>query len=269
MADSEKRPVPRLKGKIIISGDLKVVTGLHIGGNAAGSEIGDLDKPVIRDPITQLPFIPGSSLKGKLRAELEWLLGKVESDGNPSTAEEIVRIFGSAADKSGAPMGRLTVRDAYPEGYDRLDLAKPLELHDDKDLSPTLRMWKQIESGLRFTEWKMENSLNRITSRANPRSFERVPAGSVFRFEMVYTVYDSPKEAEGFEHLLRAMKALEDSYLGGSGTRGYGKIVFKKFAFRLRPLAYYLTGQGEEIVEFPSVREGGEKAADLVGRLVG
>ncbi|WP_297499767.1 type III-A CRISPR-associated RAMP protein Csm3, partial [Thermococcus sp.] len=58
-------------GKVVIRGRIKALTGLHIGSQRDVSEIGGIDNPVIKDPHTGLPYIPGSSLKGKLRSLFE------------------------------------------------------------------------------------------------------------------------------------------------------------------------------------------------------
>jgi CRISPR-associated protein Csm3 len=53
------------KENVIISGKIICNTGLHIGGSKEELEIGGTDAPVIIDPETRIPVIPGSSLKGK------------------------------------------------------------------------------------------------------------------------------------------------------------------------------------------------------------
>jgi CRISPR-associated protein Csm3 len=57
--------------KLLIKGEIEVVTGLHIGGSSSYSAIGAVDSPVVRDSVTGNPIIPGSSLKGKMRALLQ------------------------------------------------------------------------------------------------------------------------------------------------------------------------------------------------------
>jgi CRISPR-associated protein Csm3 len=64
----EQKP---LLGKLKINSVLLVETGLHIGGGGENLDIGGLDKPVVRDPLTLQPYLPGSSIKGKLRAIFE------------------------------------------------------------------------------------------------------------------------------------------------------------------------------------------------------
>ena len=61
----------RLQGKYIIQGKIKVLTGLHIGGPTTGLNIGGVDNIVIKDAKGK-PYIPGSSLKGKMRSLLEY-----------------------------------------------------------------------------------------------------------------------------------------------------------------------------------------------------
>jgi len=230
----------KILGKLIIKGKIKLLTGLHIGGTEGNFEIGGMDNPVVRDPITKLPYIPGSSLKGKLRSELEWLLGKVpmtgnkREDGKPSNAKEIITLFGSSADQNaeGRIFGSLIVRDAFPEGYSKINFAKPL---DGQELSETLKAWLELDTGLPYTEWKMENTLNRLTAKAMPRSIERVPAGSIFEYEMIYTFYsDDQSLYENFQNFQGAIGSLENGYLGGSGTRGYGKIKFTETSYVLK-----------------------------------
>jgi CRISPR-associated protein Csm3 len=219
----DKKPSPEFKGSYIIRGKIHCLTGLHIGGSKEKLEIGGVDSPVIRNPRTREPYIPGSSLKGKMRHLIEFALGVVHPEGNVSEDEKITRLFGAPAnddpknekDRNGPT--RLIVRDC----------------HADKD---TLAMWKTLDSELLFTEYKPENGINRITSAANPRFIERVVEGSAFNFELVYSIYDmKQKTAEAFkteinndlEHLHLAMNMLEHNFLGKSGSRGYGRIEWK------------------------------------------
>lgn len=204
-------------GNYILRGKIECLTGLHIGGSKEKLEIGGVDSPVIRNPQTRLPFIPGSSLKGKMRHLLEFALGKVDPEGEVSTDKDIVRIFGKSADnaKDAEKIGpsRLVVRDCHPD-------------------DATVKMWQSMDSELLFTEYKPENGINRLTSAANPRFVERVVAGSKFDFEMVYSVYhisaDDTDEVidKDVDNLAMAMRLLEHNFLGKSGSRGYGQIRF-------------------------------------------
>ncbi len=221
----------QFQANLLIKGQIYCETGMHIGGMVEGIEIGGLENIIIRDSRTNVPYIPGSSLKGKLRMLLE-LSDKeaskniIESKKNKGEACKCgkcipCKIFGKSAPEQnenteGKQQGptRLIVRDCYPVD-------------------------KNIE-----TEWKYENTIDRITSAANPRSKERVPRGSVFNFEMVFSVYDN-EDYSNFKNIFQCMRLLEDSYLGGSGTRGYGQIRFEKISIIKRKLEYYIASQKE------------------------
>lgn len=231
----------------IISGELKCETGLHIGGAAESIEIGGVDNIVIRDA-TGLPFIPGSSLKGKMRTLLELSdptasRNIVEKNGEPCKCGKCIpcKIFGVSASEEmegGMQPGptRLIVRDAFPT----------------KD---TEKMWEDSKEVVAGAEVKWENTINRITSAANPRQMERVPKGSVFDFEMIFSIYDD-EDYNNFRAVFQALKSLEDNYLGGSGTRGYGRIKFDNISIVKRTSGYY-KGEVEEntIVEGTTVEQ--------------
>jgi CRISPR-associated protein Csm3 len=200
-----------------IDGTIKVKTGLHIGGSADRIEIGGNDNPILKHPLTSEPYIPGSSLKGKMRSLLEFKLGKVEPNGEPHKWHgdpncPIMRIFGTSDDSAGIGPTRLIVRDA--------------ELTQEfKD--------KMANEGVILTEDKYENTINRITARANPRPLERVPAGVEFKFEMSYRIFDMngdnglADERLFDEYIPLALNLIELDTLGGSGTRGSGKVKFE------------------------------------------
>lgn len=219
----------RLLGYQRISGTLECVTGLRIGGSSDVIEIGGLDNPIIKHPITKQPYVPGSSLKGKMRSLLEFNLNKVDPQGEVHQYDEktchsdcpICRIFGVARG-AGSPFGpgRLIVRDAE------------LVSNGSGDLTQTERKW--------------ENVIDRISGTAlNPRQMERVPAGAKFKFEMDYRVFevDDDKGATDldlFKHVLRGLRLIELDTLGGSGSRGYGKVSFGTVTIK------YLDGKEDE-----------------------
>ena len=74
---------------------------------------------------------------------------------------------------------------------------------------------------------KFENSINRTTAIANPRQIERVVRGSVFRLDLIYELENMDEFLEDMETLGEGMKLMQYDYLGGSGSRGYGKIRFE------------------------------------------
>ncbi|MEO1415576.1 MAG: type III-A CRISPR-associated RAMP protein Csm3 [Bacteroidota bacterium] len=228
---------PELKANIIFRGKIKCLTGLHIGGSKDRLEIGGVDSPVLRDPYTRLPYIPGSSIKGRTRALLEYALGHIndglnpkEEPGSVSTAKEIVSLFGKSAgddDMKGKELKKVLENHPGPT---------PLIVRDALPDEHTIGMWKSLEGELQFTEYKPENTINRLTSAANPRFLERVVAGSQFDFQAVYSVYDR-KEGENstyiervnrdLKNFLMGLRLVEDHALGKSGSRGYGQVQFK------------------------------------------
>lgn len=202
-----------LKGKFIITGKIKVLTGLHIGTSGDFSAIGAVDSIVIRDTVTNKPIIPGSSLKGKMR----YLLARTKY--NTSTelkdikeeCQKIKRLFGSSGNKEKNEtiiLSRLQFCDMLLRDYGR-----------------------DVEFDLPYTEIKYENTIDRGTGVANPRQQERVPAGSEFDFRLIYNIENTENMEEevkcDFENILLMFELLEDDYLGGHGTRGYGRVKFE------------------------------------------
>lgn len=181
-----------------ITGKIKVVTGLHIGSGNTEMHIGGTDNPVIKNAVTNEPYIPGSSLKGKMRSLLRLYEGK-EDNG-----EKVVKLFGS-------PAGSDTVKPACLSFWDCF-LTEEWKDKINK---------KQIP----LTEIKMENTIHRLTAQANPRNTERVLPGSEFDFKLTVKQYDGE---DILKTVLGTMKLLEMDALGGSGSRGYGRIEFKE-----------------------------------------
>ena len=201
-------------GKILIRCDLEVRTGMHIGGSSAFAAIGAVDSPVIKDTWTGNPMIPGSSLKGKMRSLLAEEFNEDLAELPDQDAPEILRLFGSAR-KGAVQPARLLISDMF--------------LSNEEELR---------QRGLQtLTEIKFENSINRATAVANPRQIERVVRGSVFNLDMIYEIHDMIRKnvrikvteddvIEDFRLLGEGMKLLQYSYIGGSGSRGYGKVEF-------------------------------------------
>ncbi len=204
-----------------ISAKLKVLSGLHIGAGNDQIKIGGIDTPVAKNPLTNEPYIPGSSLKGKIRTLLEWRLGTI-TDGNPTSVTNsnddnetnsfyiIAKSFGNGktikdntiANKVGPT--RISFFDCY--------LTNAVELRQKNAV----------------TEEKVEVSIDRFKGSVGgggPRHVERVPAGAEFGFKMTYMIFDNSDE-ENFNYLALGLKLLEMTALGGSGSRGYGKVEF-------------------------------------------
>lgn len=197
----------KLLKKIVYTGKITLKTGLHIGGTNTALNIGGPDSFVVRNPLTNIPYIPGSSLKGKMRSLIELRDGTITANGDVTNNVNTNSgsLFGTSGDNNSSHPSRVIVRDA------ELDLSDPHKF-DNTDLP--------------FTESKTEVTINRITAKANPRTIERVPAGAVFNMTMVLNIFDSDNEQQLKNTLQDAMALLEDDYLGGNGSRGYGQIQF-------------------------------------------
>lgn len=193
----------KLTKKIIYTGTITLKTGLHIGGTNAALNIGGPDKFVVRNPINNVPYIPGSSLKGKMRSLVEIYNGETDKGGPTKDANSKAgALFGISADVDNGHASRLIVRDAEMDIY-------------SCDFSKT---------DLPYTESKTEVAINRITSKATPRTFERVPAGAKFKLNMVLNIFECENETDLKATLEQAINLLQDDYLGGHGSRGYGQV---------------------------------------------
>lgn len=213
--------------KVRISGDIIVKTGMHIGGSSAFAAIGAIDSPVIKDVRTNLPMLPGSSLKGKMRSLLAREFNTAIVDANHDH-ERIQRLFGNAQ-KGNIKRSRILFTDMV--------LANEGELRN---------------AGLQsLTEVKFENSISRMTAVANPRQIERVVRGSVFELDLIYEMENEAEFIEDMETLAEGMKLLQFDYLGGSGSRGYGKIRFENIGAEtvVGELSQELMDQCNDILE--------------------
>lgn len=197
-----------LQGKILLKGKLILETGLHIGDTDGFSAIGAIDSPVVRDTITRDPYIPGSSLKGKMR----YLLARAEAKDMQMSnlADEkdyIKRLFGSSGDD--IVLARLQFYDVF--------LSENNENND--------RVGYFTDGTL--TESKSENTIDRLTAVANPRQIERVSKGVTFDFKVSYSIEDLDEVWEDLESIKKSIILLENDYLGGGGTRGSGRVKFQ------------------------------------------
>ncbi len=208
-----------------ISGIIQCVSGLRIGGSKDTIEIGGMDNPIIRNPLDKFPYIPGSSLKGKMRSLLEWEIdGKLGKDGNAHQFKDcnkddkcpICRIFGVTDDEVRFGPGRAIFRDGYVT-------------NDSKEKLREL----QLKKGLLYVEEKTETAIDRLKGKAKDgslRQYERVPAGTEFSFYIDYRVFDindnGQTDIDNFQWLLHGLWLLQQDALGSSGSRGYGQIKF-------------------------------------------
>lgn len=199
--------------KIEITGTLEVLTGMHIGGSSAFAAIGAVDSPVVRDTFSDQPMIPGSSLKGKMRALLAQKYNDRKHLPDSYSCEDddprILRLFGSAK-KNQIQRSRVLFRD--------------MMLSNMKELR---------EYGLNSaTEVKFENTISRMTAIANPRQIERVIPRTKFDLSIVYNVQEADEVIPDLQLLAEGMQLLGFDYLGGHGSRGYGKVKFSDLQLR-------------------------------------
>lgn len=204
-----------LQANIIIKGEIELLTGMHIGSGGQFG-IGLIDSPVIRDPLTKMPYIPGSSLKGRLRHGITALTKSKDTNNDKANA-----IMGESPNKNNkrGSRTRLYVRDAH--------------LTESND--PKLEK-------IKFSEVKYENSVNYQSGKAqNPRQIERVPKGTKFKFELMYKQFVNVDAKHDLQLIYAAIRNLEDEYIGASGSRGYGKVKFHlgEEACQIRDLNYY------------------------------
>jgi CRISPR-associated protein Csm3 len=239
-------------GKLILEGEILCETGLHIGAGKGSLEIGGADNPVVKDAFG-VPYVPGSTLRGRLRSLLEQSSGAAvpselvylskrrgqevrihQSDRpddeicllfgrNPGRVE---RVSGESGEAGNVTPARLTIYDA------------PLVV---ESITPQMR--ENLDDEL--TEVKSENAVDRITSQANPRTLERVPAGARFKVRVVLDVLceeDKPLAARFVEGL----RLLEDDTLGGGGARGSGRVRFQALKLAWRGKSFYSKGAEAE-----------------------
>ena len=242
----------KLIGKLLLEGDINCQTGLHIGAGKGSLEIGGADNPVVKDAFG-LPYIPGSSLRGKLRSMLEQSSGmavpselvylskrkgqevRIHQSDRPD--DDICLLFGRSPGRmdrvSGDPLESSVATPARLTMYDA-----PLI---PESITPQMRENMDDE----LTEVKSENAIDRITSQANPRTLERVPAGARFHFRIVMDVL-CPEDRELFARLAEGLRLLEDDSLGGGGSRGSGRIGFSNLTLAWRGRSFYASGAAEQ-----------------------
>lgn len=238
-------------GKLILEGEIQCQTGLHIGAGKGSLEIGGADNPVVKDAFG-IPYIPGSSLRGRLRSLLEQTLGlavpselvylskrkgqevRIHHSDRPDddvcvlfgrNPGRVEKVSGETIEAATATPARLTVYDA------------PLVVD-----SITPQMRENLDDEL--TELKSENAVDRITSQANPRTLERVPAGARFRLRLVLDIL-CPEDKPLLSRVAESLRLLEDDALGGGGSRGNGRVSFGALTLTWRSKDYYAKGASD------------------------
>ncbi|WP_299453039.1 type III-A CRISPR-associated RAMP protein Csm3 [uncultured Microscilla sp.] len=208
-----------LTGKVMIKGQIVTETGLHIGGSKSALDIGGIDLNVVKTA-RKVPFIPGSSLKGKLRS----LLAKIEGSLDVAKDSDTIKtIFGDNAIDGHT---RLLVRDAFLNETRFKD-----EIYDE---------FGETNMEQEYSDVKWENTIDRKTGTAqHPRQLERVPIGTIFNFEMIYDAYDDGQKDAHLTKIITAMRLLQNDYIGGNGSRGYGQIRFEEVTFTEKTIENY------------------------------
>lgn len=219
----------KLNKTLKYEGKMTLMTGMAIKGANDDLNIGGADSEVVKNPITGMPYIPGSSLKGKMRSLLEINEGKFfkkkdgQETGGPCNCGNkdclICTLFGAHQNPNAksAPT-RIIVRDCS------MDEASIYTI----DNMP-------LDKG-NYLELKAENSINRKSGTAeSPRFIERIPAGLSFNVEIMLNVFDGDNEKKMVEEIDKGIRLVENSYLGGSGTRGYGQVKFEGKWMKFEP----------------------------------
>ncbi len=199
-----------------IKGQIELLSGLHIGGGDDTMKIGGINNGVIKDINTNKPYIPGSSLKGKMRSLLEWHIGVVGiGDGNPFNSKLLTNnIFDDKEKKDSAETLLKLFGDKEGDfGITRINVGDCLLNETSKDMV--------------LSEAKYENVIDRKNGTAkHPRQIERVPAGIKFDFDIRIKILDEDNEEKLITMVKKGFELIESDYLGGSGSRGYGRVTF-------------------------------------------
>lgn len=238
-----------LQARVFLKGQIQAVTGLRVGGSPGALAIGGVDLPVIREGLSKRPYIPGSSLKGKMRSLFE----KHENAPQNRSIGQGVKIHVAGGDRRDYPNGREGDEQIARKGTEqynkfwvnpifgvpgevKFDVPAPnrLVVRDVPLTNESAEELRNAKTDLPFSEVKWEAAIDRVTAAATPRQIERVPAGAVFGpMEIIFNAYLA-SDAELFWHVIEAMQLLEDDYLGGHGSRGSGKIAFCNLSLKMR-----------------------------------
>ncbi|MFZ2968135.1 MAG: type III-A CRISPR-associated RAMP protein Csm3 [Sulfuricurvum sp.] len=224
---------------LTLQGEIKLLSGLHIGGGDDTMKIGGIDNQVIKDINTGKPYIPGSSLKGKMRSLLEWDIGVVNLNRNKKNIKNE-----DENKENGKPLGSHHIFDEDGSFLDvafqdesKLERAKNLiKIFGDSNSKSngtygitriSVSDCELIDEGMITSEAKYENVIDRKTGTAkHPRQSERVPAGVKFTYTIKLKVLDQDDETTLRAMIKKGLELIENDYLGGSGSRGYGRVTF-------------------------------------------
>lgn len=208
-----------IKKFMIFNGTMEAISGIHVGGNSEGTKVGGCDNPVIKNPLTNEPYIPGSSIKGALRSALE------------STDEYKLKIIGGAPCRCGRK-DCMVCKLFGAHMNTKAECGEPRLIVRDMNIDPDFKK-QLIESGISLSdiiEIKTSNMKNRETGTANGdralRSIERVAAGVKFKCQFVLKIHDGDSEKAMYDALIKAIKLVELNGVGGKVTAGCGHVKF-------------------------------------------
>jgi len=228
-----------LYGRVFIECQIETQTGLHIGGAESSLSIGGVDNVVIRDPLSNRPYIPGSSLKGKMRSQMEKFHGLSQN-------QRIGQVFIHTCNNAGDYADCVVCHVYGVPGQMDFSTSTRMVVRDVQLTEESVKALNSAKTDLPFSEVKWEAAIDRVTSAATPRQMERVPAGAVFGpAELVYSIYEAADVAR-FANVVEGMQLLEDDYLGGSGSRGSGKIAFRDIHLTAKARDSYRQGKAYE-----------------------
>ena len=213
-------PSIQINARVFWRGKIHLLTGLHIGGSQGGIDIGGVDLTIVRNPFNRQPYIPGSSIKGKLRSLLEKAYGLPQNQKLGDVRIHICDDSKKYLDCPVCPLFGVPAETKFPVSTPTRVVARDAHLTEE-----SRKKLEGMKLDTDFAEIKTEVVIDRITSHAMPRSQERVPAGVEFDFDLVASLYDN-EDGKRLELLLEAMQLLESDFLGGQGSRGSGKVKF-------------------------------------------
>jgi CRISPR-associated protein Csm3 len=276
----------QLKGFVIFDIEFENRTGLlirmPIQAQAYRIGGGDTYPMVTRKPysgigLLEVPYIPGSSFKGRMRGLLELALNKKFYTTDQRIWQHVRNLSAMSPDDFvDDVLNRCVIDELF--GYAAAQYKQIAERigHEHKsvdvdkifnmlaitrliidDFFPTEDYVKQIgaKSVADFLEEKSENRIDRITSAADPRDIVRVKPGVRFGGRITLLLFDNDADVieKYLTTLATGLRLIEETYLGASGSRGYGRVKFSKIAIAVEKVQN--VDGAPKLVEVPNIRK--------------
>jgi CRISPR-associated protein Csm3 len=264
MSNTER--IVRLQGRITLAFTITAMTGLHIGGSPGGLSIGNVDNPVIRNPLDGQPYIPGSSLRGKMRSQMEKQYARPQ---NNRIGQVWIHTCKNADDYRTCPVCKTF---GIPGEYDHSETSR-LIVRDATLTRESVDMLNAARTDLPFTEVKWEAAIDRVTSAATPRQQERVPGGAQFAGDLTFSLYSfgadesDLSELPLFNNVLEGLELVEEDYLGGQGARGSGRVKFEGMTLTAKFHPRVHVSEIEPLQDIGSLEELRAKWENALGKL--